>query len=117
MAATVLAQELQVGQVCEKKINPYSTHYCGTLPQVKGTYTFVNGGVHDVYVSSFPFSDPDSGLGEEYKIPVNQRKSYILDPGKNLYISRTDTFLTERTLSVTFVNLVPCDTCIPDEGF
>ena len=113
MAATALAQELQVGQVCEKTIAADSGHYCGVTP-AKAIYIFMNTGIHDLGVSHRSDFCPLSGT---YVLQPGETKSYILDQGQPLYIDRVDVWATDRTLILTIVDIEPCSDCNPDQFF
>jgi hypothetical protein len=113
MAATALAQPLQVGQVCEKKIAADSGHYCEATP-AKASYTFTNTGIHDLGVNH---RSDFCALSGPYVLTPGETKSYILDQGQPLYIDRVDVWATDRTLILTITAIEPCSDCNPDQEF
>jgi hypothetical protein len=115
--APAFADNLQPGQVCEKKVASGSWHECGAAPSA-GTISYTNTGTHDVVVfttgpdgvSAHPIAGAAACLDDQnYDSSMlncgsqkpGERGSVAMESGQRFYIGRADQQLTERTIAVT----------------
>ena len=117
MATTAWAQSLNLyeGELCKKKVEPWSGFLCGHangapgVPPGTATFVFQNVGSHPVQV----------GTTSEYWTTIsctlepNETKQVTLEPGRAVYVTRDEVFLSKRTLAVLVKAITPCDTCAP----
>jgi Fibronectin type III domain len=109
------AEDIEVNDVCQKKIAPGSWHLCGTAPG-SGTIAFENTGIHEAMV----FTTPPGGIecttdglgdiacniknrGQPNPLPTNSAGQVAVDAGDVVYLARADGELfSSRTLEIQF---------------
>jgi hypothetical protein len=98
--------DIKTGDVCEKKVAPWSYHLCGLVP-ADGQVTYTNNGPHVLTVCTTKSGlNPEETCEQFQNVQPNEQMVIAVSEGLLFWILRHDNQLSYRTLSIQF-NAVP----------